>query len=55
MSLAEALEILGPIRAWATQDADGKPVFWLDGRKTTEHAIKKEAHRVWVERNIRHT
>ncbi len=53
MSLAEALEILGPIRAWATTDGDGRPEFWLDGRKTTERAIKKEAHRVSVERNAK--
>ncbi len=55
MSLAEALEILGPIRAWASTDDDGKPVFWLDGRQTTEREIKKEAHRVWVERNTGQT
>ncbi len=54
MSLAEALEILGPIRAYAST-RDGKPVFWLDGRQTTEREIKKEAHRVWVERNTRQT
>lgn len=53
MSLAKALDLLGPIRAWATTDAEGNPVFWLDGRITTEREIKKEAHRVWVERNDR--
>ncbi len=52
MSLAEALDILGPIRAWAST-VDGEPVFWLDGRKTTEREIKREAHRVWVGRNTR--
>ena len=55
MSLAEALEILGPIRAWVSRDSDGEPVYWLDGRKTTERAIKIEAHKVWCERNTRFT
>ncbi len=50
MSLEEALEILGPIRAWASKDPQTKPTFWLDGKKTTERAIKVEAHRVWREK-----
>ena len=54
MSLAEALELLGPIRAWATTDkATGEPVFWLDGKKVTEGTMKREAHRVFVARNTR--
>lgn len=54
ISLAEALEILGPVRAWASTK-DGEPVFWLDGAISSERAIKREAHCVWRERNTRHT
>jgi len=54
MSLAEALDLLGPIRAWATTDkTTGEPVFWLDGKKVTEGTLKREAHKVFVERNTR--
>jgi len=54
MSLAEALDLLGPIRAWAATDKQtGEPVFWLDGKKVTEGMLKREAHRVFVDRNTR--
>ncbi len=50
MSLEHALEILGSFRAGHTRD--GK--LYLDGNtNATEAEIKKEAHRVWVERNTR--
>ena len=51
MTLAEALDLLGPIRAWVSKDAAGKPIYWLDGRTyDTDHEIKKEAHRIWLRR-----
>ena len=52
ISLAEALEILGPIRAWVSTRR-GETEYWLDGKKTTALAIKTEAHRVRAERNTR--
>ena len=52
ISLAEALEILGPIRAWVGKKRDATE-YWLDGKKTTALAIKTEAHRVRAERNTR--
>lgn len=54
MSLVEALDLLGPIRSWATiSKQTGEPVFWLDGKKVTEGTLKREAHRVFVGRNTR--
>ena len=49
ISLAEALEILGPIRAWIGKDEDGKPVYWLDGRIVTQRTSRCEGHKLWVQ------
>ena len=55
ISLAEALEILGPIVAWVSKNRKtGETEYWLDGKKTTALAIKTEAHRVRAERNSKH-
>ncbi len=53
MSLAEALELLGPIRAWVSKDkTTGKPAYWLDGKRVKERAIKVAAHEIWAKRQL---
>lgn len=50
ISLSEALDLLGPVRAWVSINKEtGKPVYWLDGKIVTERAIKTEAHKRWAQ------
>ncbi len=47
LSLERAIwEVLGPIRAWTYKDRKtGEQIYLLDQVRTTEKAIKVEAHR----------
>ena len=53
ISLSEALELLGPIRAWVSVNKEtGKPTYWLDGKVVTERAIKVAGHEEWSKRQL---